>query len=88
MTPDFDPVFLDDDQLTSCLHEMRRRGWAVAAYDVAEIMTMTDGWPNQPTEEAVRKFFDKDEIEDLMSNAVNEHVDDWIANPEDYECES
>ena len=28
---------LTDSELTDCLHEMRKRGWAVIAYDVAEL---------------------------------------------------
>lgn len=71
----FDPRTLTDDQLTQCLFEMRRRGAAVTYYDVAEIMTMTDGWDNQPSEGLVRAWFDAGDLEDAMSARVRQMVE-------------
>ncbi|UMO76062.1 hypothetical protein [Planktothrix phage Pra-JY27] len=88
----FDPKTLSDTDLTACIHEMRRRGMAIAAYDVAEILTMTDGWANQPNEAEVRTWFDRGDIEDAMSGAVNRMVDRFIESladdrPEDAQPE-
>lgn len=33
----FDTAKLSDSELTSCLHEMRERGWIVACYDANTI---------------------------------------------------
>lgn len=75
---DFDPTFLDEDQLSLCLREMRQRGWAVAAYNIDDIATMVDGWATQPNEAEIRTWFDKDYLEDLMCSAVGRAVDAWI----------
>lgn len=79
----FDPTNLTDDELTKCLYEMRRRGAAVAIYDVPEILTMTDGWENQPDEDALKAWFDRDHLEEVMCDAARREITDFIDNLED-----
>lgn len=81
----FDATKLTDAELTKCLDEMRRRGSAVAIYDVPEIMTMTDGWENQPTEDEARAWFDRDHMEEVMCNAARQEICSFVDNPEDHD---
>jgi len=76
----FDASKLTDGELTACIYELRNRGAAVAVYDVAEILTMTDGWLNQPTKEQIEAWFDRDHIEEVMCDAARDEVVDFIDN--------
>ncbi|AMB48314.1 DUF4314 domain-containing protein [Methylobacterium sp. AMS5] len=70
----FDASKLTDIQLTRCLEEMRRRGAAVAIYDVEEIATMTDGWDNQPSKEEIEDWFDRSDLEETMCEAARKEI--------------
>jgi hypothetical protein len=74
----FDPKTLTQHELDLCLFEMRNRGFAVAIYDAKEIMTMTDGWENQPSEEEIAEWFDRDQLEELMCDAAREEVTNFV----------
>lgn len=78
-----DPQSLTDTELVDCIHEMRRRGWAVAVYDVDEFLTISDGWDNQPSREAIEVWFDQSSLEEAMSDAVNRKFDHFALTNED-----
>jgi hypothetical protein len=73
----FDAAALSDDDLCRCLEAMRKRGWAVAAYDVA---ALGEG-PCQDEngdydEESVGGYLEenREALEEIMCNAIWEHV--------------
>lgn len=79
----FDPTKLTDAELSRCLDEARRRGAALAVYDVDEILTMTDGWDNQQPREVLKRWFDRESLEETMCGAARERISDFLNNPDE-----
>ena len=53
----FDPKDLSDHDLCLALEEMRRRGWAVAAYDVSDVEALiSDDLDPAPTDDEIRAW--------------------------------
>lgn len=83
--PAFDAAALSDDDLCRCLEAMRKRGWAVAAYDVA---ALGEG-PCQDEqgdydEASVGEYLaeNREALENIMCESIWEHVSGDYQAPE------
>ncbi|WP_262267227.1 MULTISPECIES: hypothetical protein [Microvirga] len=77
----FDPAELSHHDLCLALEEMRRRGWAVAAYDVNDVDALiSDSIELAPTDEEIRTWLkdNQDDLQDRMCAAMHEAINaEW-----------
>jgi glutamate/tyrosine decarboxylase-like PLP-dependent enzyme len=77
----FDPKELSNHDLCLALEEMRRRGWAVAAYDVDDVDALiSDDVDPAPTDEEIRAWLkdNQDDLQDSMCAAMHEAINaEW-----------
>ncbi|EIM26925.1 hypothetical protein [Microvirga lotononidis] len=77
----FDPTKLSHRDLCLALEEMRRRGWAVAAYDVNDVDALiSDSIEPAPTDEEIRTWLkaNQDDHQDGMCAAMHEAINaEW-----------
>jgi hypothetical protein len=77
----FDPKELADHDLCLALEEMRRRGWAVAAYDVSDVEALiSDDVDPAPTDDEIRAWLqdNQDELQHGMCAAMHEAINaEW-----------
>ena len=82
----FDPKELSNHDLCLALEEMRRRGWAVAAYDVDDVDALiSDDVDPAPTDEDIRTWLkdNQDDLQDGMCAAMQASINaEWNRSDE------